>query len=264
LAFDILEAIEDSEPKLFRALEYWIVEPSAAQREVQQKSLSRFPNVRWFAAPREIQGKVNGVFFSNELLDAMPVHVFRWNRTAHQWNEMGVSASDDGFVWETLAAAMTSGPQFPDELLEVLPDGFVFEVASSETRQWWADAAGALASGKLMAIDYGGTLEELLLPVRTAGTLRAYSEHRVSGNVLENPGDQDITAHVNFSVIRHVGEQMRLRTEAFVNQSLFLTNVARELWTRRGLWPQHQVRQFQTLTHPEHLGRPFRILVQSR
>lgn len=264
LAFDILEAMEEAEPKLFRAFEYWIVEPSAARREIQEKTLVRFSNVRWFPSLQEIQGRVSGVIFSNELLDAMPVHVFRWSSAAHEWNEMGVNVPGEHFVWEALERPTASAPQFPQELLEVLPDGFVFEQTAAETKQWWAEAATALTIGKLMAIDYGGTLEELLMPVRTSGTLRSYSRHRVSGSVLEDPGEQDITAHVNFSVVRQVGERMGLKTEAFVNQSQFLTNVARDLWTRRGSWPQQQVRQFQTLTHPEHLGRPFRVLVQSR
>jgi SAM-dependent MidA family methyltransferase len=264
LAFDILEALEETEPKLFASLEYWIVEPSPARREVQQKTLARFSNIRWFESPREIHGRICGVFFSNELLDAMPVNVFRWNRAAHQWNEMGVGMSGERLVWTALPSADNSLPRLPEELLAVLPDGYTVEEMSVESHQWCADAAAAIASGKLVTIDYGGTLEELLSPARTSGTLRAYSQHRLSSDVLENPGEQDITAHVNFSVVRRMGEQAGLKTEAFVNQSQFLTSIARDYWSRRGSWPQHQVRQFQTLTHPEHLGRPFRVLVQSR
>jgi SAM-dependent MidA family methyltransferase len=75
---------------------------------------------------------------------------------------------------------------------------------------------------------------------------------------------QDITAHVNFSELQRAGEVEGLTTKALTTQSQFLTTIAREMWSKHGSWPPQQVRQFQTLTHPEHLGRPFRVFVQSR
>ena len=265
LAFDILETLEDSEPKLFASLQYWIIEPSPARRAVQQSMLSRFSNVRWFESPAEIHSRVNGVFFCNELLDAMPVHVFRWNAGLQFqfWSEMGVGFDGARLAWTPLAMPAMPPPELPKELLAVLPDGYTVELTPA-AKQWWGDAAVALARGKLMTIDYGGTFEELLSPSRATGTLRAYSRHRLGSDILLNPGEQDITAHVNFSEIRRVGEAVNLRTETFTTQSQFLTAIARKMWSRTGSWPQHQVRQFQTLTHPEHLGRPFRVLVQSR
>lgn len=263
LACDILDTLEDSEPKLFTRMQYWIVEPSSARRHIQQGTLARFSNVRWFESLDEISARVLGVFFSNELLDAMPVHVFRWNIAAHDWVSMGVGVSGEQFVWLPLPSATAAPPQLPQELLAVMPDGYTVEI-SPAAEQWWSASANALAVGKLLTFDYVGTFEELLSPSRTSGTLRAYSRHRIGQDVLENPGEQDITAHVNFSEIRHVGELAGLTTETFTSQSQFLTTVARELWLHRGSWPQQQVRQFQTLTHPEHLGRPFRVLVQSR
>lgn len=263
LAWDVLEAIQRTEPVFFSTLQYWIVEPFAARRANQETKLRQFGNVRWFASVTDMPARVDGVFFSNELLDAMPVHVFRWSVAAQVWMEMGVAWRENQFVWEPLPAPTINPPQLPDELLALLPDGYVVECSPAAVR-WWREAAGALSHGKLMTIDYGGTLEELLSPGRSSGTLRAYARHRVGSDVLEKPGEQDITAHVNFSEIRHAGEVVGLKTEAFTTQSQFLTTIAREMWTRTGSWPQHQVRQFQTLTHPEHLGRPFRVLVQSR
>jgi SAM-dependent MidA family methyltransferase len=264
LAFDVLDTLEDSEPKLFASLEYWIIEPLATRRAVQQKTLARFKNVRWFESPAEIWRKIHGVFFFNEVLDAMPVHVFRWNAAAQNWNEMGVGISGERLVWSPLPTPTFGAPQLPHELLAVLPDGHTIEVPSHATLRWWSDAASTVAAGKLMTIDYGGTFEELLWSGRTGGTLRAYSRHHVGQDILENPGEQDITSHVNFSELQRIGESLGLKTEIFTTQSQFLTVIARDLWIRTGSWPQEQVRQFQTLTHPEHLGRPFRVLVQSR
>lgn len=264
LAFDLLDTLEESDRKLFASLEYWIVEPSEARRATQQRMLSRFKNVRWFESLAQIGPRVRGVFFSNELLDAMPVHVFRWNAVAQTWNEMGVGISGEEFVWMPLPSSTMGVPKLPNELLTVLPDGYTLELPAPATLQWWSEAGKTIASGKLMTIDYGGIFEELLLPGKNGGTLRSYSRHRIGSDVLANPGEQDITAHVNFSEIQRAGELAGLKTEVFTTQSQFLTTIARELWTRTGSWPQQQVRQFQTLTHPEHLGRPFRVLVQSR
>jgi SAM-dependent MidA family methyltransferase len=151
----------------------------------------------------------------------------------------------------------------PVELLSVLPDRYIVETCS-DARIWWTEAASVLAQGKLMAIDYGGMLEEIISPSRTAGTLRAYSAHRVTGDVLQDPGEQDITAHVTFSEIQELGEASGLKTEVFTTQSDFLTRIARDSFHTPEVWTPQRVRQFQTLTHPEHLGRPFRVLVQSR
>jgi SAM-dependent MidA family methyltransferase len=85
--------------------------------------------------------------------------------------------------------------------------------------------------------------------------------------VLANPGAQDITAHVNFTAIRDAGESAGLKTEAFLTQAQFLTGIAARTWkddASFGRWTAERIRQFQTLTHPEHLGRSFRALVQSQ
>lgn len=118
-----------------------------------------------------------------------------------------------------------------------------------------------------MAIDYGGAVEELLSPARPHGTLRAYSRHHAAEDVLANPGEQDLTAHVNFTQLRNAGEETGLRTEAFVTQAEFLGGIMPAILSRQGEfgdWTPKRSRQFQTLTHPEHLGRPFRVLIQSR
>ncbi len=263
LACDILESLEEQEPSLFPLAEYWIVEPSPARRAAQQTKLARFQNVRWHDTFSDIRHRVRGVIFSNELLDAMPVHPFAWNASERRWEEMAVTLRDEQFIWTRLTQPHPSHPQLPAALLDVLPDGYVVELCPAAT-DWWREAAASLVSGKLMTIDYGGVLEELLSPARNTGTLRAYSGHRVGADVLANPGEQDITAHVNYTEIINAGEAAGLKTESFTTQGQFLTEIARTLWARKGSWSQPQVRQFQTLTHPEHLGRPFKVLVQSR
>jgi SAM-dependent MidA family methyltransferase len=263
LAHDILEAVENREPALFARIEYRIIEPADTRREIQQARLKRFRNVRWHESLRPVHKQVRGVIFSNELLDAMPVHPFAWNAKERRWEEMAVTLHEDRFVWTRLLQYNITPPQLPVALLDVLPNGYMMELGHAATN-WWREAAAVLVSGRLLTIDYGGVLEELFSPGRNTGTLRAYSGHHIGADVLANPGEQDITAHVNFTEIINEGEAAGLKTETFNTQSQFLTAIARDLWKGNDSLPPQKVRQFQTLTHPEHLGRPFKVLVQSR
>ena len=86
-------------------------------------------------------------------------------------------------------------------------------------------------------------------------------------DVLAHPGEQDLTAHVQFHRDSAAGESAGLKTEMFVSQAQFLTGIAQRVWQEGsdfGPWTGEHTRQFQTLTHPEHLGRAFRVLVQSQ
>jgi SAM-dependent MidA family methyltransferase len=117
-----------------------------------------------------------------------------------------------------------------------------------------------------MTIDYGYTAEELLKPERMNGTVRAYYKQRVSDDVLARPGEQDITAHMNFTQVQQIGEEAGLKTEVFLSQERFLsTLLQKEMNEKSGrALSAAERRQFQTLTNPEQMGRTFQVLVQSR
>ena len=175
----------------------------------------------------------------------------------------------DRFVWKRLTGEVSSAdfglPDAP-ELLDVLPDGYTLET-SPVAERWWSEAARAIQHGRLLTFDYGFSAEEMISPGRLNGTLRAYRQHQQVDDILADPGQQDITAHVNFSRIEQAGLAAGLRTESFETQGRFLTRLAASAWepgARFGAWDQQRTRQFQTLTHPQHLGQSFRVLVQSR
>ena len=153
----------------------------------------------------------------------------------------------------------------PSSLLDVLPDNYTVEI-SPAAENWWHEAANSLKHGKLLTIDYGLTADELYSPARTNGTLRGYFRHHVTDDILANPGEQDLTAHVNFSAIQKAGEEAGLKTDMFTTQTKFLTQILEKTLADKtfGEWNAGRTRQFQTLTHPEHLGRAFRVLLQSR
>jgi SAM-dependent MidA family methyltransferase len=289
LARDILRWLEKFRPELFAWIEYWILEPSPTRQRWQQETLGKFSNVRWFAGFENLKlktqnSKLHGVLFSNELLDAFPVRRLGWDAREKKWFEWGVALAGEKFAWTRLPERWLPAGEFvtpagkmpalqlpssilnlPSSLLAVLPDGYVVE-ESPAAESWWREAAGIFTRGKLLAIDYGFTAEEQFSPARVNGTLRAYHRHQVSDDLLAEPGEQDLTAHVNFSAVQNAGEEAGLRTETFCTQPQFLTRIL-----GRAVKEKHfasldakQIRQFQTLTHPEHLGRAFRVLVQSR
>jgi len=273
LARDILSWLQQHQPELWKRIEYGIIEPSASRRAWQKATLNKFePRVYWFDDLRSVvpfNRQFNGILFSNELLDAFPVHRLGWDAHSKVWFEWGVGLENAQFIWKKMLGATSQSShdtnRFPSELLAVLPDGFIIET-SPAAENWWREAAGILTHGKLLSIDYGFTADEMISPARVRGTLRAYHQHRVSDDLLANVGEQDLTAHVNFSAIQSVGEAAGLRTESYGSQSQFLTQIfARAMRTNfAASWNSQRTRQFQTLTHPEHLGRAFRVLVQGR
>ena len=280
LASDILTWLQQSRRRLFEQIEYDIVEPSVRQQGWQRETLKGFaPHVRWFSnfpelarrgsvasEPPSKRTRISGVIFANELLDAMPVHRLGWDAKNKKWFEWGVTLENGKFAWAKIET-LTTGPGLPDPALcEVLPDGYTIET-SPAAENWWREAANILKFGRLLTVDYGLTADELFSPGQPGGTLRAYSRHHTTGDVLANPGEQDLTAHVNFSTIQSTGEACGLQTEIFSTQAQFLTKVVEKIFKTPELfggWSAKQGRQFQTLTHPEHLGHAFRVLIQAR
>jgi SAM-dependent MidA family methyltransferase len=298
LAGDILTWLRVQRPGLLAAIKYCIVEPSPRRQAWQRQTLSEFAGqVQWVeslgelftsgSGQRNVSGKrpVRGLIFSNELLDAMPIHRFGWDLSSKTWFEWGVTFSDGRFNWMRLPqkpdssqnqgapdaswpleALLTGIPAWPEDIFKQLPDGFTVEVCPAAIH-WWTSAAEILECGRLITVDYGLLEDELLSPERGGGTLRAYRSHHLAEDVLADPGQQDITSHVNFSALRQAGETAGLTTDDLSTQEQFLTRIAAPVLaegSRFGEWTKARIRQFQTLTHPNHLGRAFRVLVQSR
>jgi SAM-dependent MidA family methyltransferase len=273
LAKDILNWLQLNRPKLFAQLEYYIIEPSGRRQEWQKETLKQFvPRVRWFTDFEDLKLKTEnskpiGIIFSNELLDAMPVHRFGWDAKNKKWFEWGVAVEGGKFVWARMPEPVHDS-RFTIQSLKlesVLPDNYIIEI-SPAAENWWRETAGVLERGKLLAIDYGFAAAELFSPARAKGSLRAYFHHHASNDILANVGGQDLTAHVNFSAIQKAGEDAGLTTESFSTQAKFLTKILEKTLQDRtfGGWSSSRTRQFQTLTHPEHLGRAFLVLVQAK
>lgn len=269
LALDLLGFLEQSQPDVFRKLEYVIVEPSDARRNLQRERLQDFgKKLRWAADWNEIgPRKIDGVIFSNELLDAFPIEQYGWDKGSQTWFHLGVGIAGDKLTRIRLETSDPL-PGAPPELLAALPDGFTMERPLAAVA-WWRQAANSLNCGRLVAIDYGFAESAPFSPARPHGTLRAYRDHRLSDGVFDHVGEQDLTAHVNFSEIIEAGRKCGLNAESspLISQSQFLIETLAAIEAELGSfpdWTPKRLRQFQTLTHPEHLGERFKVLIQRR
>jgi SAM-dependent MidA family methyltransferase len=267
LAVDILDWMSRYRPQLFQRLQYGIIESSSVRRGWQTEILhDHLPRVRWVNDIRDFgERQVNGIIFSNEFFDALPAHRLAWSAASGQWREWRVTLSGDDFAWQLGApTANLPLPPVPAELAGALPDGFIAEIYPSAV-VWWHAAAGALRRGRLFAIDYGFKALDGLRPDRPQGTLRAFFRHHASADLLANPGEQDLTGDVNFSALEEAGRAAGLDAGILTRQSKFLTEILAQIQTKPGAfasWDEKMSRQFQTLTHPEHLGRAFHCLIQ--
>src|SRR3954464_2767243 len=183
LARGILSWLRAHRPEVLERITYYIVESSEERKGWQTRQLDIFARqIRWVER-LDLLPALHGIIFSNELLDAMPVHRFTWRAAQREWRETGVGLEGDQFVWADLSVPAldlasefsAAGFEFPEELQAVLPEGYCIEL-SPEARQWWRGAADRLENGKLLTIDYGLEAQEFLAPQRQRGTLRSYRQ----------------------------------------------------------------------------------------
>ena len=117
-----------------------------------------------------------------------------------------------------------------------------------------------LTSGEILLFDYGFERNDLYHPSRTTGTLRTYGRHQADEDPLINLGQIDITAHVDFTALEEDAQAIGLTPQRLESQGHFLTKAAAGLLTGMdGQVDPNFIRQFQTLTHPAHLGTKFSV-----
>jgi SAM-dependent MidA family methyltransferase len=206
------------------------------------------------------EGEVEGLIFSYELFDALPVHRLV-GRGDGSVGEMWVDVDQDGaFSWRE---GEVSDPALRGLLGDVpLQPGQVADVAPG----WgplYGELARRLGRGLLVTCDYGFERERLFDPrVRRHGTLACYTRQRVHRNPFVQVGEQDLTAHVDFTTLIRAGEAAGLTTVALTRQALWLTACglfeelqSADLATRHGAM---------ALLDGEGMGEEIRVLVQAK
>lgn len=262
LAVDILRMLKSLDNDAYSALEYIIPEPLPRLRAAQEQTLREFgKSVMLVSDLVSIsRNPAPGIIFGNELLDALPFHLVEWR--ANVWRECFVDCDDDGnFIWNV--GETPHDPLLIDTLSKIgknFPDGYRTEVRTN-FGSFLEPLLGCISTGLLIWADYGFARPEYYLPERHRGTLRTFSKHHAGEDPLIEPGEMDITAHVDFTAFAETAIALGCRVEGFCNQGTWLTQTGRDwLLSLEGRPDMELLRQFQTLTHPSHLGGSFHVI----
>jgi SAM-dependent MidA family methyltransferase len=223
LAADIMQYLQKQHLDFFAALEYVIVEKSDALKQEQQRRLAEF-SIRWCDLEAIPNNSIIGCFFSNELVDAFPVHQVVIE--AGELREIYVIASQNNFIEVTDIPSTKQLAEYFDLVQIQLPspkyeEGYRTEV-NLAALDWLSAITNKLNRGYLLTIDYGYSAERYYNPLRRQGTLQCYYRHRHHDNPYLHIGQQDITAHVDFTALERWGELCGLHKLGFTQQGLFL------------------------------------------
>jgi len=157
------------------------------------------------------------LYFSNELLDAFPVH-----RVVNEGELYVTLDSDDKFTWSVGPLSTPRLSEFFDRHSIKLAPGQIIEV-NLAIDDWLSSVASQLKHGFVITVDYGAEASELYDPLlRPNGTLRAFSRHEFVDDVLLAPGEYDITSTVNWTQVKATGERLGLQVVEFTSQDKFL------------------------------------------
>ncbi len=218
LARTVLEHLARWEPECWASLQYWPLERSRPARERLRTELT----AAGFATRllEEPGGPISGVVLANEVLDALPVHRLRW---------------EEGRLWELYVGwdgerfTDVPGPPSTPELAQWL-DRLGVQLVEGQTTElclallpWLDDVAARLGRGYLLVFDYGYPAPERYEPVRfPRGSVRTYARHTVDDDPFLEPGQRDITAHVDFTMLALAARERGLEPLAETTQALFL------------------------------------------
>ena len=226
LAQDILNYLSKKYPEFLDALNYIIVEKSPSLRTRQQQKLADFNEVNliWKSWDEISDNELIGCCFSNELVDAFPVHQIVINDRALQ--EVFVT-EQEGKIREQYDDISTNRLQEYFDLVAIdfkkqdYPQDYRTEV-NLMALDWLETIAQKLHQGYLLTIDYGYQAAKYYHPQRSQGTLKCYYQHRHHNNPYVNLGQQDITTHVDFTALEHQGKKLGFETVGFTKQAIFL------------------------------------------
>ncbi|MFM6456040.1 MAG: class I SAM-dependent methyltransferase, partial [Planktothrix sp.] len=233
LASDILCYLKKQYPEFYSKINYIICEKSAFLKQQQQKQLKNQLNlnssIQWCDLETLKNETIIGCFFSNELVDAFPVHqVMVQNRQLQEiYITVDPQTTTDIKFKETIAELSTENLTDYFKLIEIdlcspaYPEGYRTEV-NLMALDWIKTIASKLNQGFILTIDYGYPAQRYYLPSRREGTLQCYYQHRHHNDPYINIGKQDLTAHINFTALDRYGERYNLHLHGFTQQALFL------------------------------------------
>ena len=266
LARDCLAAIHARQDDFSSRVRYVLIERSPAMQALQKQNLAPWLNqpglVTWVEGLDALGPQsVTGLFFSNELVDAFPVHRIRM--AGGQTQELFVDYRDGRFE-ECLKPLSTPAlGHYLQRLNQTWPEGYKTEL-NLQALGWMEQVAQRIDRGFVITIDYGHTAQDLYGPERKNGTFLCYYQQLTGDVPYERIGQQDMTAHVDFTSLATVGVAAGLHVTGFTNQMSFLMGLGVEEMIGQ-LDPESP--EFGAAIHllkPDGMGRTFKILMQHR
>ncbi len=259
-AQDVLDWSERKVPDFFHALRYELYERSPALRQRIEATLSRHLGSGRAVLGSEGESNVSRIVFANEFFDALPVEILSSE------GSLRISSSGGRFL-ETWAPSSPEELEFLDRYAIHPEAGERVEVPLEAQNQM--SKAAQFDRGFVVAIDYGYAREEQLAG-RHRGTLKAVRQHSVSASPYEAPGEQDITADVNFTALAAAAEKQGMQTQKLVTQSQFLLGIGEKNEFADAFeecrLPQERAKvalQLKHLVTPAGMGESFHVLVAS-
>ncbi len=266
LCIDVLSALEQQ-----NALPpyYYILDVSGGLKALQEETIRKeIPHladrVQWLTAWPDT---FTGVMLANEVLDAMPVHRFKYDKNV-LWESYILVKEDGGLeeTWQHMENAVLS--QYIEQTLLSLnlPQPYCSEV-NWFAKGWIEQISTCLNKGALIAIDYGFPRYEYYHSDRKSGTLMCHHQHQSHTDFLHNPGGDDITAHVDFTLIAESAHESGLHVAGYTNQAAFLINNGLLNLNNREADEAVIVQQSKAincLTHPAEMGELFKVIALTK
>jgi len=238
----------------FRIDDYFILELSAGLRTQQEARLKSLKApLQWL---NTLPKNLSGLIFGNEVLDAMPVH--RFIKRQGQCVEQSVILNDS---LELSFGTLPASPQVETQVrslesrLGKFPEGYCSEI-NLWIRPFLNSLADSLEKGAILLVDYGYPESVYYQASRRQGTLCCYHKHQMNTDPLLLPGEQDLTAHVNFTEVAEAGLKAGLTLEGYTTQAFFLANLGIENTDQDPETSQ----KLRRLLHPESMGEIFKVI----
>lgn len=254
--------------KQLRGFKTWAVERSRSARDRLTKRLSRFDKCSVVESVDQIEwmGTLEGCIFSNEFFDALPFD--RYQVSNGQWTELTVGCDGLRLTEQQRDVKAEVQQQLPSINEWNLASGHSIEYRPSVDRIY--EEWGALLSrGYIFTVDYGHPRAVLMDPSRSLGTVMAYHKHQASTNVLNHLGEQDLTAHVDFTQLVEAGLRHGWQADFYCSQGVFLSTVGQSVIAEflasasEGERP-NRAAALRQLVHPSSMGEKFWTLLQSK
>lgn len=259
----VLRALSSQYPLLYNATHYYLHDSSDDSRARARQTLHEFQDRVSYGMPETPQ---TGIYFSNELLDAFPVH-----RVVSDGELYVTLDHENKFTWSVGPLSTARLAQFLEERSIKLAPGQTIEI-NLAIDEWLTSVATKLERGYVITVDYGDESSELYDPsLRPDGTLRAFSRHGFVDDVLSAPGEYDITSSVNWTQVKAIGERLGFEVVESASQDRFLLSAGLLDALQHGLQQIEKEADKLRLTTgaremilPGGMASSFQVLVQKR